>query len=45
MRFEVIEKDTYEFRLTATGASALSVRYQRPVRLIAARAGESEAEG
>lgn len=35
VRFEVIEKDTFEFRLTSTGISALTVRYQRPVRLIA----------
>ncbi|WP_131113901.1 hypothetical protein [Lichenihabitans psoromatis] len=34
IRFEVIERDTYEFRVLSTGRSALKVRYQRPVRTL-----------
>ena len=45
VRFEVVEKDTYEFRLTATGAAGLTVRYQRPLRLIAGQGQEPPAEG
>ena len=34
VRFEVIERDTFEFRVSATGGAALTARYQRPVRLL-----------
>jgi hypothetical protein len=34
VRFEVIEKDIFEFRLTSTGVTGLKVRYQRPVRFV-----------
>ncbi|UDL96205.1 hypothetical protein LGH83_08505 [Lichenihabitans sp. PAMC28606] len=32
LRFEVIARDSYEYRLMATGSSALRVRYHRPIR-------------
>ncbi len=35
IRFEVVRKDIYEFRVMATGGAALQVRYQRPFRLLA----------
>jgi hypothetical protein len=34
VRFEVVEKDIFEFRLTATGTAGLTARYNRPLRLI-----------
>lgn len=34
VRFEVIETDIFEFRLTSTGVTGLKVRYQRPVRFV-----------
>ena len=43
VRFEVVEKDTFEFRLTATGNAALTVRYRRPVRLIPSPSPEPKA--
>jgi hypothetical protein len=42
VRFEVIKRDTYEFRVTSTGSSALTVRYQRPFRLISAQDQQEE---
>ena len=42
VRFEVVATDTYEFRVMSTGSSALTVRYQRPYRLISAQDQEQE---
>lgn len=36
VRFEVLARDTFEFRLTATGKAALTVRYRRPLRTVGA---------
>ena len=36
VRFEVVAHDTFEFRLTATGRAALTVRYKRPLRTVGA---------
>ncbi len=41
VRFEVIETDTFEFRLTSTGQTGLKVRYRRPLRQLSAPGAEA----
>jgi hypothetical protein len=45
MRFEVVETDTFEFRVHATGSAGLTVRYHRPVRLISGPPADPQDQG